>query len=125
MLRKCFLFCAAIAFTTLLASARISAGQSIKSDSMVAKADIAHHRTLTPHRINVTHVRSYRDYALAAWEDENTEGEDVFKYRDGAWRFIGGGGGIPAARDLITLYHVPSDVARILTRRTNSRPFPQ
>lgn len=120
MIKKFVLLSALIALATTSVSTQGAPAATSNDRSAIVNADVAHHRTIAPQRTKVTNVATYEGYALVAWEDENSGGQDVLKFRDGAWRFIGGGGGMPEARSLVTLYGVPSHVAQVLTARMKS-----
>jgi hypothetical protein len=70
----------------------------------------------------VRHAAIVDGYALLVVGDQRTGGERTYKKSGSRWVFLGGGGGVAGAMDLVTLYHVPLQVARALVARVDRAP---
>ena len=116
-------------FLTLAAAAAITAFPAATSAAPPVSATAPSRDTLLLSRLTAEHSRSktaikvetviYADnYALSEWYNQDAGGVMLFN-RNAAhqWHYIGGGGGIMTANDLVQAYHIPAATAAELARR--------
>lgn len=107
----------ALSIGLILTFPALASAQTSSSIQDVIKADAVHNRMHSTHLFKVEAVTFASSYALVLFTGGETGGEHLYRYQGGIWRYVGGGGGVVYAPELVELYHIPKAVAQSLVNQ--------
>lgn len=94
----------------------VSATTTARDTLLLSRMTAEHSRSKIP--IKVETVIFVENYALSEWYNADAGGMMLFvRNNSRIWQFIGGGGGIMTANDMVRAYHIPAAIAAQLAQR--------